>query len=65
MTVVRVAVEIEGRVELRAGGKTDASTRVVPIDGITVGALARQRNHVDRLQAIRADVNARQTALGR
>mgnify|MGYP001032310574 CR=1 FL=1 len=65
ITVERVAVEVEGRVELRAGGKTDAASRVVPIDDITMGALARQREHVERLKAIRADVNARQAALGR
>jgi len=65
ITVERVAVEVEGRVELRAGGKTDAASRVVPIDDITTGALARQREHVERLKAIRADVNARQAALGR
>lgn len=65
VTVTRVAVEVGGRVELRAGGKTDAATRVVPIDSLTAGALARQHEHVERLRAIRADVNARQAALGR
>lgn len=65
IAVTRVAVEVEGEVELRAGGKTDAANRVVPIDDITAGALARQRAHVERLKAVRAEVNARQEALGR
>lgn len=64
ITVEPVAVEVEGKVEIRAGGKTDAS-RVVPIDAITAGALARQRQRVENLKAIRADINERREALRR
>lgn len=64
VVVERVAVDVSGKAELREGGKTDAARRVIPIDDLTVGALARQRERVLKLMAVRPDLDRRMLLRG-
>lgn len=65
VTVERVAVEVEGKAELRDGGKTDAAYRVLPVDDLTVGALTRQREHVSKVRAMRAALDEKRELAGK
>lgn len=65
VTVERVATNVSGHSHLRAGGKTDAAYRVIPIDDLTLGALARQRDTVTTLRGARAHLDAKLVAAGR
>lgn len=64
IVVERVATEVEGRTELRHGGKTDAAYRVLPLDDLTVGALRRQRARVNVLLDARPHLDARMERRG-
>lgn len=64
LLVERVAIEVAGRKELRAGGKTEAANRPVPIDELTAAALARQAEHVEHLRGARAHLDAKRVAEG-
>lgn len=64
VVVVRTVAPPGGAKELREGGKTDAASRVVPVDGITAGALRRQREHVEWLRRRRAELDERRVEKG-
>lgn len=61
MEVRQVATE-SGPKEIRAGGKTEASERVVAFDAFTASVLARQREHVTVLKAARVGINEKRAA---
>jgi integrase len=65
LVVVRTVAPPGGAKELREGGKTDGASRVVSIDGITAGALQRQREHVEGLRRRRAELNGERVVKGK
>lgn len=64
LVTIRQVAPAGPKKSLRAGGKTENATRVVPIDAFTAAAFRRQQAYVDGLKAMRVKVNAQRESEG-
>jgi len=64
LEVRQVATDTGGVKQLRAGGKTENSVRVVPFDDFTAGVLRAQREHVDAVRFNRDRQNEKRAQRG-